>query len=39
MPALDSQKCPNGHPCDNDGHCRTAGCPYAKPALFTDREG
>lgn len=27
---LDSQKCPNGHPCDNNGKCRTKGCEFSK---------
>lgn len=27
---LDSQKCPNGHPCDNNGQCRNKACIYRK---------
>jgi hypothetical protein len=26
----DSQKCPNGHACDNNGECRVSWCPYSK---------
>lgn len=29
-PRVDSQKCRNGHPCDNDGFCREPGCPWRK---------
>lgn len=31
MTKLDSQKCPNGHPCDNNGQCRQDGCAHRKP--------
>jgi hypothetical protein len=27
-PKKDSQKCPNGHPCDNKGKCRKKDCEY-----------
>lgn len=27
---VDSQKCDNGHPCDNEGYCRVATCVYSR---------